>query len=58
MFSGVPAIVLELNELTPTLMWRFMSEGRLPNFSRLFEESHAFITDAGEDPPRLEPWIQ
>jgi Type I phosphodiesterase / nucleotide pyrophosphatase len=58
MYPGVPAIVLEFNELTPALMWRFMSDGRLPNFSRLFEESHAFITDAGEDPPWLEPWIQ
>jgi hypothetical protein len=57
MYPGVPAIVLEFNELTPALMWRFMSEGRLPNFSRLFKESHTFITDAGEDPPWLEPWI-
>jgi Type I phosphodiesterase / nucleotide pyrophosphatase len=58
MYPGVPVILLEFNELTPALMWRFMSDGRLPNFSRLFEESHAFITDAGEDPPWLEPWIQ
>ncbi len=58
MYSGVPIILLEFNELTPSLMWRFMSEGRLPNFSRLFKESHTFLTDAGEDPPWLEPWIQ
>ncbi|HMH27528.1 MAG TPA: hypothetical protein VK580_03020 [Steroidobacteraceae bacterium] len=58
MHPGVPTILLEFNELTPSLMWRFMSEGRLPNFSRLFKESHTFLTDAGEDPPWLEPWIQ
>jgi Type I phosphodiesterase / nucleotide pyrophosphatase len=58
MNSGVPTIILEFNELTPSLMWRFMSEGRLPNFSRLYKESHTFLTDAGEDPPWLEPWIQ
>lgn len=58
MHPGVPAIVLEFNELTPALMWRFMSEGRLPNFQKLFQKSYAFITDAGEDPPWLEPWIQ
>lgn len=58
MYSGVPSILLEFNELTPDLMWRFIREGYLPNFSRLLAQSHAFITDAGEDPPWLEPWIQ
>lgn len=58
MDTGNPVIVLELNELTPRLMRRFMSEGHLPNFSQLFSESYAYLTDAGEDPPWLEPWIQ
>lgn len=51
-------IVLELNELTPALMDRFIAEGHLPNFKRLRDASVAAITDAGEDPPFLEPWIQ
>lgn len=51
-------IVLEFNELTPSLMDRFIGEGRLPNFARLREESHAYVTDAEEQPPNLEPWIQ
>src|ERR1051326_2738241 len=51
-------ILLEFNELTPSLMHRFMAEGKLPNFFRLYNEAHTFITDAGEEPPYLEPWIQ
>src|SRR5256885_12507527 len=51
-------ILLEFNELTPSLMDRFIAEGRLPNFERLRNESRLFITDAGEREPNLEPWIQ
>lgn len=51
-------ILLEFNELCPPLMRRFMREGKLPNFQRLHDESEVFTTDAGEDPPYLEPWIQ
>lgn len=51
-------IVLEFNELTPSLMERFIREGQLPNFARLREESHVYVTDAEEQPPNLEPWIQ
>jgi Type I phosphodiesterase / nucleotide pyrophosphatase len=58
MKDGLRAIVLEFNELTPRLMHQFMAQGCLPNFSRLYAESYAFTTDAGEDPPWLEPWIQ
>ena len=53
-----PLILLEFNELTPTLMDRFISEGKLPNFARLRESSEVFITDAEEQEPYLEPWIQ
>ncbi|MEM9742742.1 MAG: hypothetical protein AAF918_08660 [Pseudomonadota bacterium] len=35
-----------------------MAEGHLPNFKRLYERSETFVTDAGEAPPNLEPWIQ
>lgn len=53
-----PVILLEFNELAPALMERFMGEGLLPNFARFRAESHAYITDAEETPPNLEPWIQ
>jgi hypothetical protein len=51
-------IVLEFNELTPAIMERMIAAGELPNFARLRAESIAAITDAAEEPPALEPWIQ
>jgi len=51
-------IVLEFNELVPHLMDRFIAEGVLPGFARLRRESMVFKTDAEEQPPALEPWIQ
>jgi hypothetical protein len=51
-------IVLELNELTPSLIHRFMADGSLPNFSRLYRESAIYTTTAAERPPNLDPWIQ
>ena len=45
-------IVLELNELTPSLMQRFMAEGKLPNFSRLYHEAHVYTTTAEEQADR------
>jgi len=53
-----PVVLLEFNELTPQLMDRFIAEGHLPNFKRLREDSQAYVTDAEEVPPQLEPWIQ
>jgi len=53
-----PVVLLELNELTPSIMDRFIAEGRLPNFKRLRDRSEVFVTDAEERPPYLEPWIQ
>lgn len=53
-----PVIVLEFNELTPSLMDRFIGEGSLPNFAKLRRESVVCISDAEEDPPSLEPWVQ
>ncbi len=58
MSTRSPVIQLELNELTPTLMFRFMAEGRLPNFQRFYDESQVFTTDAGEQGVNLNPWIQ
>ena len=51
-------IVLEFNELVPALVDRFIAEGKLPNFRRLRDEAIVAVTDAGEQPPALEPWIQ
>ena len=51
-------ILLEFNELSPTLMNRFISQGFLPNFKRLSEESEVFLTEAEERAPYLDPWIQ
>lgn len=51
-------IVLEFNELSPQLMDRFIAEGRLEHFARLKRESFVYITEAEEQPPYLEPWIQ
>jgi len=51
-------ILLEFNELSPRLLDRFIGEGHLPAFRAFRDASVVFTTDAGEDPPRLEPWIQ
>src|SRR5437773_3890771 len=53
-----PVILLEFNELTPTLVDRFMAEGKLPNFRRFHDQARTFITDAEETQDNLEPWIQ
>jgi hypothetical protein len=51
-------ILLEFNELSPRLMAQFIEAGQLPNFRRLQRESCAYVTDAEEVAPQLEPWIQ
>ena len=51
-------ILLEFNELCPALLTEFMGRGYLPHFKRLHDQSAVFVTDAGEEPPNLEPWIQ
>jgi len=53
-----PMILLEFNELSPALMDTFIEQGYLPNFKRLRDSSQAFITDAEEVAPNLDPWIQ
>lgn len=50
--------LIEFNELCPALLQRFMGEGILPNFRRFFQTSSVYTTDAAEEPPHLEPWIQ
>lgn len=52
-------LVLEFNELCPALLDRWMAEGVLPNFRKLYEQCDVFVTNADvETPTTLEPWIQ
>lgn len=51
-------VLLEFNELSPTLIAGFMEAGELPNFKRLYDSSSTYVTDAEEAAPNLEPWIQ
>lgn len=51
-------ILLEFNELTPTLFDGFFARGLLPNFRRLFDESFVYVTDAEEEGMLLNPWVQ
>ena len=51
-------ILLEFNELTPTLLDHFFAQGKLPNFRRFYDESSVYVTDAEEPPPLLNPWVQ
>lgn len=51
-------LLLEFNELCPSLLHRWMAIGKLPNFKRFYEGSQAYLTLADAEPPALEPWIQ
>jgi hypothetical protein len=51
-------ILIEFNELCPSLLRDFMDRGALPNFLRFHKASTVYTTDAEEDEPNLEPWIQ
>ena len=51
-------ILLEFNELSPILLRDFMADGLLPSFSRLYNNSKIFTTDASHDLPKLNPWVQ
>lgn len=58
MKTNISVILLEFNELCPSLMEKFIQQGKLLHFKRFYEESEVYITDAEEEPPYLEPWIQ
>lgn len=52
-------ILIEFNELCPTLLDKWIADGSLPNFARFRDDSAAFVTQSDElEPPNLEPWIQ
>jgi hypothetical protein len=41
----------------PALCRNSSTRGVLPSFARLHQESATYLTDTGENPPNLEPWI-
>jgi len=51
-------IVLEFNELNPEIVRRVVSQGELPNFSRLLKSHVLAKTTVSEEYSKLEPWIQ
>jgi hypothetical protein len=52
-------LLLEFNEICPPLLKRWMGEGKLPNFSALYNSSQVVTSIADvSDPDYLEPWIQ
>ena len=58
MYPDSSVLMLEFNELCPTLMEGWIEDGRLPNFRRLHAESLVYQTQTEEQPQALEPWIQ
>ena len=51
-------LLIEFNELCPSLLDRWMAAGDLPNFRKFYEASQVFVTESDEQAPNLEPWIQ
>jgi hypothetical protein len=56
--SDTRMILLEFNELCPSLVHRFINAGQLPTFQRLHDQSLVYTTRALERAPYLDPWIQ
>jgi hypothetical protein len=57
--AGEPIILVEFNELCPTLINRWIASGDLPNFARLRASCTVYVTEADElQAPYLQPWIQ
>ena len=59
MSDGQKIVLIEFNELSPTLLDKWMGEGKLPNFKKLHDRSvvHVSAPDV-EESEFLEPWIQ
>lgn len=57
--STNPAVIcLEFNELTPSVLDKFIADGKLPNFKKLKEGSIVQTTDANASGEWLNPWVQ
>lgn len=50
-------LLLEINELTWTILDPFIKQGKLPNFQRMVKEGVRSAPEAIERPPHLDPWI-
>ncbi len=50
-------LLLEINELTWTLLDPLIQQGKLPNFQRMIQEGVRSAPEAIERPPFLDPWI-
>jgi hypothetical protein len=46
-------LLLEFNEICPPLLDRWFQLGKLPNFSRFYDESDVFVSVADETNPNL-----
>lgn len=53
-----PVICLEFNELVPSLMDKFIAQGKLPHFQRLRDQSIVQVSDAEAEGEWLNPWVQ
>jgi len=52
------AILIGLNELNFEYIKHYASQGKLPNFKRLFDSSKVIETESEKEYKLLEPWIQ
>jgi len=50
-------LLLELNEITSTILDPLLARGRLPHFQRLRREGAWALPDSVERPPHLDPWV-
>ena len=50
-------LLLEMNELTWTILDPLLQQGKLPNFQRMVQEGVRSAPEAIERPPFLDPWI-
>lgn len=50
-------LLLELNEITYSIIEPLILRGRLPNFERLMRQGTWCAPDAVERPPNLDPWV-
>ena len=52
-------LLIEFNELCPSLLDKWMRAGDLPNFKKFYDDSEVYVTESDEQhAPYLEPWIQ
>ena len=50
-------LLVELNEITWTLIKPLLDQGKLPTFARLMREGTSAAPVSVDLPPQLDPWI-